>query len=271
MNTYILQALSSVHVGEGTAIGAVGLPIARERHTGWPIIPGSSIKGALRARGGLVGLSTDQILAAFGSEPGDTPLKPGGIRFGGASILALPVRCLRGTFALLTCPLALARLARVLPGAPPIPDPSLERALLHPAMKDRFVISGQQAEYIVIEELSWIPVADDDTAAWADWLEQWLGKEAPLRHLVIVHDDVFGHASRFWTPTRTRAAIGADGVVEDGKLFTVESLPPETLLWGQLASTGALNNALPDAGESWGLGGHRTTGSGRVAWYWRTT
>jgi CRISPR-associated protein Cmr4 len=273
MNTYILQTITSVRVGEGSAAGAVKLPLTRERHTGWPILPGSSVKGALRARCGWVGAAEADTVSTFGSPAGLTPMTPGALRFGGASLLALPVRSLKNTFALLTCPLALARLARVQPDAPPIPSPSIERALLHPSSADAFTISQQTAGgkgFVVLEELSWIPVADEAVRAWADWLAGWLGHESPLKHLAIVHDDVFTHAATFWTPVRTRAAIGKDGVVEDGKLFTVETLPPETLLWGQVGGERAPHSStLPNRGESWGIGGHRTTGAGRVAWYWR--
>jgi CRISPR type III-B/RAMP module RAMP protein Cmr4 len=34
-----------LHVGAGTSVGAIDQPIIRERHTGFPIIPASSLKG----------------------------------------------------------------------------------------------------------------------------------------------------------------------------------------------------------------------------------
>ena len=36
-----------LHVGAGSSVGAIDQPVVRERHTGFPIIPGSSIKGVL--------------------------------------------------------------------------------------------------------------------------------------------------------------------------------------------------------------------------------
>ena len=36
-----------LHVGCGSSVGAVDLPVIRERHTRFPIIPGSSLKGVL--------------------------------------------------------------------------------------------------------------------------------------------------------------------------------------------------------------------------------
>ena len=43
-----LHAQTAIHPGSGTALGVVDLPVQRERHTQWPVIPGSSLKGVLR-------------------------------------------------------------------------------------------------------------------------------------------------------------------------------------------------------------------------------
>src|SRR5579883_2594564 len=43
-----LHALTSLHPGTGTALGTVDLPVQRERHTQWPTISGSALKGVLR-------------------------------------------------------------------------------------------------------------------------------------------------------------------------------------------------------------------------------
>src|SRR5208282_4538362 len=43
-----LHAQTSLHPGSGTALGTVDLPVQRERHTKWPTIPGSALKGVLR-------------------------------------------------------------------------------------------------------------------------------------------------------------------------------------------------------------------------------
>lgn len=40
----ILHAISPVHAGAGSATGAVDLPIQRERHTGWPLLSGWSVR-----------------------------------------------------------------------------------------------------------------------------------------------------------------------------------------------------------------------------------
>ncbi len=44
-----IHALSALHAGTGQGAGVIDLPIAREKATGLPFLPGSSLKGPLRA------------------------------------------------------------------------------------------------------------------------------------------------------------------------------------------------------------------------------
>ena len=53
-----------LHVGAGASVGAIDQPVQRERHTGFPIIPGSSIKGVLRDH--LATLGKDHSDEMFG-------------------------------------------------------------------------------------------------------------------------------------------------------------------------------------------------------------
>ena len=45
----LLFTRTPLHVGAGESVGAIDQPIQRERPTGFPIIPGSSVKGSIRA------------------------------------------------------------------------------------------------------------------------------------------------------------------------------------------------------------------------------
>ena len=259
---HLLQVITAVHVGEGAQVGAVGLPVARERHTGWPFIPGSSMKGALRAWSHQNECKAEDVARAFGPEVGE-PLAKGLVSFGDATLLALPVRTAHNTFALITSPLALGRLARTCAGCPPIPVPqSPDRILVGKDLDLKFPAT----DLAILEDLCCIQDDDARVDGWAGWLkERWLGDEAPLGHLAVVHDDLFAHATRAWLPTRTRNAIKPEtGVVEGKKLFTVEYLPPETLLWTYLDDRNHGSDVLPLDGDAWAIGGHKTTGSGRV-------
>ncbi len=110
-----LHALSPVHTGTGQGIGYIDQPVAREKITGWPIIPGSSVKGVLRAHG----TEKDGAMAkiVFGPDTDKASDHAGAVWFPDAHLIALPVRSLYGSFAWITCPLALQRWQRDRKGA----------------------------------------------------------------------------------------------------------------------------------------------------------
>lgn len=261
--TVLLQVLTPLHIGEGAQIGAVDLPVARERHTDWPFVPGASLKGALRAHARQAGHRDEDVRRVFGAAH-DEPLFRGAIRVGDGVLLAAPARTFTGTFALLASPLTLGRFARQVSGAPEIPSPSSAERVL---VGCRFDLRVPGKELTVVEDLCFIQEKSDRVDAWAKFLrEGWLGDEAPLDHLAIVHDDVFAHAARAWLPVRTRNAINAEtGVACEGKLFSVEYVAPETLFWTLVDGEDAV---LPLPGDAFALGGHSSTGAGRVT-LWR--
>ncbi len=62
-----------LHAGTGRGLGAVDLPIQRERTTGYPIVQASSVKGRLRAatdpdQNPKSTLSREEHLAIFGNK-----------------------------------------------------------------------------------------------------------------------------------------------------------------------------------------------------------
>ncbi|MCK5850688.1 MAG: type III-B CRISPR module RAMP protein Cmr4, partial [Kiritimatiellae bacterium] len=103
---------SPLHVGAGTSVDIVDMPITRERITNYPVIPGSAIKGVLRQQARDCGIETDKQNQLFGNEDNTSDAFGGAMSFGEAKLLAWPVRSLKGCFAWVTCPLALQRFAR---------------------------------------------------------------------------------------------------------------------------------------------------------------
>ncbi len=99
-----------LHVGAGSSVGAIDQPIQRERHTGFPIIPGSSVKGVLRDH--LKRLGDDTLNDLFGQGGDGENFSAGKVSFGEARLVAFPVRSAKGAFALATSSLALQRFAR---------------------------------------------------------------------------------------------------------------------------------------------------------------
>jgi CRISPR-associated protein Cmr4 len=99
----------------------VDLPIQRERHTGFPKIESSGIKGCFREEFerivaeennktlGEKGLPEDFVTVAFGHET-DGSIHSGSAAFTDARLLLFPVRSAKGVFAYVTCPYILKRL-----------------------------------------------------------------------------------------------------------------------------------------------------------------
>src|SRR5579883_1259895 len=117
----IVHVLSSLHAGTGQGSGVIDLPIAREKATGLPYLPGSSLKGALRTacqtefkvvprNGSERSITREQL---FGSEQVDVAnASAGTIQLADQRLLLLPVRSLAGTFAWVTSPYILRRFKR---------------------------------------------------------------------------------------------------------------------------------------------------------------
>jgi len=109
VGTLFIYTESATHAGTGTGLGAIDLPIQRERTTDYPIVQGSGVKGALRQQ--YPGGKDDQNKSVvFG--PDDQPDYGGAVAIGDARILAFPVRSLKGVLAWVTCRDVLARFAR---------------------------------------------------------------------------------------------------------------------------------------------------------------
>lgn len=97
-----------LHAGSGQAIGAVDLPIQRERTIGWPTIQASGLKGSFRDAYEKYG--GPEANAIFGSDSsGD---QSGAISIGDARIFLFPVRSSIAPFLWVTCPAILRRLKR---------------------------------------------------------------------------------------------------------------------------------------------------------------
>jgi CRISPR-associated protein Cmr4 len=253
---WVIEAVTSVRVGDGHAVGAVDLPVSREALTGWPVLPGSSLKGALR--GDAVWSGRD--LSAFG-----TPDQRGPLEVGDGVLLALPVRSAAGGCGLLTTPLALARLARAWEGSPGVPvakqDGVLGPRALRAAARTSVGAPTTGTAFLEDLDLVWHDESDSTLPAWRARLAERLSGPS-VAALCVVHEDLFSHAVAAWTELQHRNAVGEDGVVEDHKLFTVERCPPGTLWWTWSAGP---PDAIPRHVVR--IGGHRGGGSGRVVFH----
>jgi CRISPR-associated protein Cmr4 len=233
-----IHAQTSLHPGSGTALGTVDLPVQRERHTQWPIIPGSTLKGILRDACRRASRNSDDLLAAFGPETAEADKHAGALSLTDARILAFPVRSLKGVFAWVTCRGVLERLLRdlKLTGSQghafhlPQAGPDKDKALC--PQNSPLLVDGNK---LVLEEFEFERTGDADTVA--EWISQWAVSDQPTQrrlknHLVVLYDDDFTHFVRHATEVVARVALDYERkTVKSGALFYEEFLPAETLFY----------------------------------------
>ena len=256
-----------LHVGCGSSVGAVDQPVVRERHTRFPVIPGSSIKGVLADlwldwTDPKKPVRNGDGIELLGAENGDA--KAGSLLIGEGKLLAFPVRSARKCFAWITCPLALARFARdtgrdLKLDAVKVAD---GRSLAPDALKiDDSVVFG---EYPLV-----ISGAGPDTVIkhLADLVDGDLWKELKDR-LAVVSDELFQYFAENACEIANHNRIDdVTGVVQGGALFSQENVPSETLFYAMLNTKkaddfGKLETKLAGENNLLQIGADMTTGLG---------
>jgi CRISPR-associated protein Cmr4 len=236
----LLHALSPLHAGTGRGVGMIDLPIAREKVTGIPYLPGSSLKGVLRAASPKE--KRDDI---FGTEANATELYAGAVNFSDLRILLFPVRSLRGTFAWVTSPLILRRFLR---DARASNYTEFDLQLPEPADHFCFVSSEKckinSDKKVILEELELKANSDEVIDLWAQKLGEALfpendyWQEALQSRLCLVSDDMMGFLLETGTEVVARIALDEKTkVVKNGALWYEEALPAETVLSGIVSTT----------------------------------
>ncbi len=224
MKTSVLHIFTRtpLHVGAGSSVGAIDMPIQRERHTQIPIIPGSSLKGVLRD---LWNDHPDQV-ELFGSPSGDSDLTAGNLVVGEARVVCFPVRSAKGSFAWLTCPLALQRYARDLSKAAPPTDVTDDKVQAGGAVmiKDSVVLEEYAFKAAALPEAVWKLL---EGAVPGDGLWKTLKDR-----LVVVSDGIFSHFCATACEVQQRVALNEGKTVEN--LFNQENVPSETLFAAHL-------------------------------------
>lgn len=118
-----------LHCGAESTAGYVDLPIQRERHNSFPVIPGSTLKGVLRDElEGTPGVSIKSIFGAAGAAGTGAGASPGSVSFGDGVLVAFPVRSSKAPFFWVSSPYALERVLRLLGHSETIPTPPAGKA-----------------------------------------------------------------------------------------------------------------------------------------------
>lgn len=251
-----------LHVGAGASVGAIDQPVQRERHTGFPIIPGSSVKGVLRDH--LRALGKDMLNDLFGKGDEGENFTAGKISFGEARLVAFPVRSAKGAFALATSSLTLQRFARDAGIKIPVPPAPADMTCL---AGDKLVI---EKKGVVLEEYRY-NYAGPFPTEWEGVLTTLL-VDAVLSgakgRFVLLSDGDLSHFAMNACQVNQHVRIDDEtGTAQDGGLFNEETVPSECLFCAPLTvlSRGAEDNAIFNALESEQLvqfGGNGSTGLG---------
>jgi CRISPR-associated protein Cmr4 len=243
---FLLHALSPLHAGTGRGVGMIDLPIAREKATGLPYIPGSSLKGVLRDA------CEDETTRTkvFGPDTDNAELHAGAINVSDLRILLFPVRSLRGTFAWVTSPLLLRRLKRDadaanFTGFENLETDELTETACYVSSKDCKITN--ENKQVILEDLELSADTDkkDSIDKWASALGKYLfaddtyWQDTLKARFCIVADDTMSFLLETGTEVAARIALKEETkTVKDGALWYEESLPAESILSGIVAAVG---------------------------------
>jgi len=245
-----LYAESPVHTGASDSVDVLDLPIQREAATGYPVIWGQSLKGALRQAAGDAGWGP-RVIEVFGSAAGDAGEdgRPGTLAVGDAQLVAMPVPALRHTFAWLTSEIALSRLARkyLVLGREVTEVPGV-RSGDGAAASDSWTRDDKEVLGPCLVPLG--PSPDDNLTKWAGRIaaDVFPAGEAfgPFARkfradLVLAGSDIVPVLLRECTEQAVRVQLGESKTVQNGPFYS-EYLSAETVMAAQLTLRGDGDN-----------------------------
>ena len=254
---------TSLHAGSGSDLGIVDLPIQREKHTGYPKIEASGIKGAIRevfntqpdlkALGSGWSISSvgdkqykEAVNLAFGPDTANqSNLHGGALGFTDARLLLFPVKSVSNVFGWVTCPAVLERFKHDL-------------SICQPSIKFDFSPPGEiqvptgcdlivNDSKIVLEEYTFEVQETDNCKKLADWIAEncipsdsvydyW--REKIKNSLVVLSNDDFRDFVTLSTEVIARIKINQEtGTVQKGALWYEEYLPSDSILYSLTLTT----------------------------------
>ncbi|MEO0263510.1 MAG: type III-B CRISPR module RAMP protein Cmr4 [candidate division WOR-3 bacterium] len=229
---------TSLHMGSGVSVSYIDNPIQREKHTDFPLLASSGIKGVIRELALRKWNDKEKVNVVFGPEEGGEEYASC-ISFTDAKILLYPVRSVKGVFAYITCPYVLNRFKNELKsnGKSDLSDiPSLTN-------EDKiFVCRNSELKIdnnkVTLEEFVFEIDNSKDIDGLVGKISAYLPEEINSNlntHFAIVHDNVFRDFVKYAIEIRTRIRIDqTTGTVAEGALFTIELIPSESVFYGFL-------------------------------------
>lgn len=233
-----------LHAGSGNDLGIVDLPIQREKHTDYPKIEASGLKGSIREIFDAQGNKSETDLV-FGPDQGD--LHAGALGFTDARLLLFPVKSVKNVFAWITCPAVLERfkydLSICQPNIEFIDDlPDSEEV----TTESKLIIKDSDNK-IVLEEYTFAVRQSKECDSVAEWIAKNILPEDPgynywrdkmKRDMVVLTDDDFRDFVTLSTEVIARTKIDSEtGTVAKGALWYEEYLPTDSILYSLALTT----------------------------------
>lgn len=252
-----LLAETPVHPGSGRGLGVVDLPVAREAATGYPVIVGSSLKGALRDKAEE---TLDDVRRRFGDQD-----QAGDLLVSDARLLLLPVRSLTSSYRWATCPHLIERYNRDLTRAGLLPRstvPTVERGTA--------LATGEDDLYLEERQFSVAGSPDSLSDAIGPAILHDATRQRLDAQIAVLHDDDFAWFAQYGLAIQARNVLADDGSKRSQNLWYEETLPPDTVMYALVMgrndeATGALDELFPEDDPYLQAGGNETVGQGWFA------
>ncbi|MEG6617611.1 type III-B CRISPR module RAMP protein Cmr4 [Peptococcaceae bacterium 1198_IL3148] len=260
-----LFAEKSLHPGTESSAGVIDLPVAREVATGYPVIVGSSLKGALKDNARLNwSMDEEGINKIFGVQD-----NAGAIAVTDARILLLPVRSLTGHYKWVTCPYLLERFQRDLNMA------GIECTLSFAKPEQGTAITKEQ-DKLFLEELSFNAV-DKDLSEVAVYISKIIKHQSCcdrlLQQLVVLSDDDFAHFAAYGLQVNARNRLN-EATKTSENLWYEETIPADSLFYALIICRPGEEESLNELKQLFTelpylqVGGNETIGQGWCAVTW---
>lgn len=252
---FYIHTISPMHVGSGSDLGIVDMPIQREGHSGFPKIEASSLKGSMREAFEMKGRTDlDTLLKtymSFGYDDTNTPSAvqeafkekkdkefAGALGFSDARILLFPIKSAKGIFAWATSPMVLDKFMKDLEISENKQNFTINKNTI--TNDSKINIDNNS---VILEEYQIDIKKDDNTQQIANFLASELSNNEIKEKFIILSDDDFKDFVTLSTEVITRTKIdNATGTVKDGALFTEEYLPSETVMYSLALASSIMAN-----------------------------
>lgn len=254
-----------LHAGSGSDLGIVDLPIQREKHTDFPKIEASGLKGSLReifeaqeknlppeltkafSMLNIGNYKKQGIARTFGPEKGDE--HAGALGFTDARLLLFPVKSVKGVFAWITCPSVLERFRNdlnLVKGFDVSVLNNVNNIEKTVPLQSGLILKDKK---IVLEEYTFEVKSEPKCEELCKWLSQTVlpkdqeykfWRDKMLKDVVVLSDDDFRDFVTLSTEVIARTKIDdVTGTVDKkiGGLWYEEYLPSDSILYSLVLAT----------------------------------